>query len=99
MPRGALIDKTGERPSLLELLTPRQFTVAGLVATGHKNTEIAREMSISELVVRNYLRQIFDRVGCWNRLELALRYTYEFEMGFYLGQTPPRGSEGSDTPH
>lgn len=99
MPRGALIDKTGERPSLLELLTPRQFTVAGLVATGHKNTEIAREMSISELVVRNYLRQIFDRVGCWNRLELALRYTYEFEMGFYPRQTPPRDSEGSDTPH
>ena len=98
MPRGALIDKTGERPSLLELLTPRQFTVAGLVATGHKNTEIAREMSISELVVRNYLRQIFDRVGCWNRLELALRYTYEFEMGFYPRQTPPRDSEGSDTP-
>ena len=99
MPRGALIDKTGERPSLLELLTPRQFTVAGLVATGHKNTEIAREMSISELVVKNYLKQIFDRVGCWNRLELALRYTYEFEMGFYPRQTPPRDSEGSDTPH
>ena len=98
MPRGALIDKTAEGPSLLELLTPRQFTVAGLVATGHKNTEIARDMSISELVVKNYLKQIFDRVGCWNRLELALRYTYEFEMGFYPRQTPPRDSEGSDTP-
>jgi DNA-binding NarL/FixJ family response regulator len=97
VPRGALFNKTGEGPTLLELLTPRLFEVVGFVATGHKNSEIAREMSISELVVKNYLRQIYDRAGCWNRLELALRYTYEFEMGFYPRTTPPGESGGPDT--
>ena len=99
MPTGTLIGKTREGRTLLELLTPRQFTLAGLVATGHKNIEIAREMGISELVVKNYMRQILDRAGCWNRLELALRYTYEFEMGFYPRTTPPGESGGPDTLH
>jgi DNA-binding NarL/FixJ family response regulator len=95
VPTGPLIDKTGEGRTLLELLTPRLFEVVGLVATGHKNSEIAREMRISELVVK----QIYDRAGCWNRLELALRYTYEFERGLYPRPTPPGESGGSDTPH
>lgn len=99
MPTRTLIDKTRDGPTLLQLLPPRLFEVAGLVATGHKNIEIARELSISQLVVKNYLRKIFDRAGCWNRLELALRYTYEFEMGLYPRPTPPRDSGGSDTPH
>jgi DNA-binding NarL/FixJ family response regulator len=99
VPRGALIDKTGAGPTLLELLTPRLFEVVGLVATGHKNSEIAREMSISELVVKNYLKQIYDRAGCWNRLELALRYTYEFERGLYPRPTPPGDPGGPDTSH
>jgi DNA-binding NarL/FixJ family response regulator len=99
VPTGPLTDKTGEGRTLLELLTPRLFEVVGLVATGHKNSEIAREMSISELVVKNYLKQIYDRAGCWNRLELALRYTYEFERGLYPRPTPPGESGGSDTPH
>jgi DNA-binding NarL/FixJ family response regulator len=99
VPTGPLIDKTGEGRTLLELLTPRLFEVVGLVATGHKNSEIAREMGISELVVKNYLKQIYDRAGCWNRLELALRYTYEFETGLYPRTVPPGESSGPGTAH
>jgi DNA-binding CsgD family transcriptional regulator len=67
----------------MDVLTPRQFTVAVLVSAGLKNREISKTMRISEHVVRNHLRHIFDRAGCWNRTELALRYVYESEMGLY----------------
>jgi hypothetical protein len=40
-------------------------------------------MRMTEHVVRNYLTDIFDRAGGWNRTELALRYVYESEMGLY----------------
>jgi DNA-binding CsgD family transcriptional regulator len=52
-------------PTLMEVLTPRQFTVAILVASGLKNREISKTMRVSEHVIRNYLRHIFDRSGCW----------------------------------
>ena len=91
------MDKTGEGRTLLDLLTPRQFTVAGLVATGYKNLEIAQTMRITEHVVKSYLREIFDRAGCWSRLELALRYTYEFEMGRYPQPSTPHEPGSPDT--
>jgi DNA-binding NarL/FixJ family response regulator len=70
-------------PTLMDVLTPRQFTVAVLVASGLKNREISKTMHLSVHVVRNHLRHIFDRAGCWNRTELALRFVYESEMGLY----------------
>jgi DNA-binding CsgD family transcriptional regulator len=75
--------RTKNAPTLMDVLTPRQFTVAVLVASGLKNREISKTMHVSEHVVRNHLRHIFDRAGCWNRTELALRYVYESEMGLY----------------
>jgi DNA-binding NarL/FixJ family response regulator len=48
--------------------------VAGLVADGLKNREIAGELGIAVQVVRNYLSMIYDKVGVSNRVELALWY-------------------------
>jgi DNA-binding CsgD family transcriptional regulator len=31
-------------------------------------------MGTSEHVIKNYLRSIYDKLGLWNRLELALWY-------------------------
>ena len=76
-------EPTQEALTLIEVLTPRQFTVAFLVSSGLKNREIAKTMRVSQHVVRNHLKHIFDRTGCWNRTELALRYVYESEMGLY----------------
>jgi len=39
-----------------------------------KNREIAQELGIGEHVVRNYLTNIYDRIGVSNRVELALWY-------------------------
>lgn len=37
-----------------------------------KNGEIARVVGTTEHVVKNYLRVIYDKLGLWNRVELAL---------------------------
>lgn len=54
-------------------LSVRQMQVADLVARGYSNREIARELSLTEQVVKNVLHRVFDRLGIWNRVELANR--------------------------
>ena len=70
--------------TLLDLLTERQFQTAALISEGLNNKEIGRRLGTSEHVVKNYLRAIYDKAGCWSRLELALRYVHEDVHGFYL---------------
>ena len=36
------------------------------------NAEVAAEVGTTDHVVKNYLRVIYDKLGLWNRLELAL---------------------------
>jgi DNA-binding NarL/FixJ family response regulator len=52
----------------------REQRVIELVAQGLKNCEVAREIGTTEHVVKNYLRVIYDKLGMWNRVELALWY-------------------------
>jgi DNA-binding NarL/FixJ family response regulator len=44
------------------------------VAQGLKNSEVAAIIGTTEHVVKNYLRVIYDKLGLWNRVELALWY-------------------------
>lgn len=54
------------------LLTAREMSVAALVWEGKTNRDIAQALGTTEQVVKNYLRTIFDKLGVWSRLELAL---------------------------
>lgn len=53
-------------------LTARELDVVGTIVSGFTNREIAEKFSISEQTVKHHLRNIFDKVGVSNRLELAL---------------------------
>jgi two-component system nitrate/nitrite response regulator NarL len=53
-------------------LKPRDHKIIELVSQGLRNEDIAREIGTTEHVVKNYLRVIYDKLGMWNRLELAL---------------------------
>ena len=53
-------------------LTNKEVQVAILVWEGLTNREIANQIGTTEQVVKNYLRNIFDKLGVWSRLELAL---------------------------
>lgn len=70
-----------EKFTLANVLTPMQFRTMLLVACGLKNEEIGEFLGTTEHVIKNVLREIYDRTGCWNRVELALRYVHEVEGG------------------
>ena len=53
-------------------LTPKEIQVAMLVWEGQTNREIANVIGTTEQVIKNYLRNTFDKLGVWSRLELAL---------------------------
>ena len=67
------------------LPSPRQQQVIELVARGLKNSEVAEIIGTTEHVVKNYLRIIYDKLGFWNRVELALWYEARKHEG--LGQS------------
>jgi DNA-binding NarL/FixJ family response regulator len=54
--------------------SPRQQQVIEFVARGLKNSEVAEIIGTTEYVAKNHLRAIFDKLGFWNRVELALWY-------------------------
>lgn len=53
-------------------LTGKEIQVAMLVWEGQTNREIASVIGTTEQVIKNYLRNTFDKLGVWSRLELAL---------------------------
>ena len=62
----------------------REHRIIELVAEGLKNREVANAIGTTEHVVKNYLRVIYDKLGLWNRVELALWYEarrYEARAG------------------
>jgi DNA-binding CsgD family transcriptional regulator len=54
--------------------SPCQQRVIELVAQGLKNKDVAEVIGTTEYVVKNHLRVIYDKLGFWNRVELALWY-------------------------
>ncbi len=53
-------------------LTPREMQIVSLIVQGCKNKEIASRLGVTEQVVKNYLRSVYDKTGVSDRLELAL---------------------------
>ena len=53
-------------------LTTREIQVICDVAMGYSNREIAERLMVSEHTVKNHLSNIFDKLGVFNRVELAL---------------------------
>ena len=53
-------------------LTPKELKIVALIVQGYKNKEIAGLLGTTEQVVKNYLRNVYDKIGVSDRLELAL---------------------------
>ncbi|HXZ30799.1 MAG TPA: helix-turn-helix transcriptional regulator [Terriglobales bacterium] len=82
-------------------LTAKEIQIATLVWEGLTNREIATVIGTTEQVVKNYLRNTFDKLGVWSRLELALYVAghggAEWEKAFGNKPAPlltPRASLG-----
>jgi DNA-binding CsgD family transcriptional regulator len=71
----AAIDGTNMlHPYGTRTLTKREHQVIALVAEGLKNRDVALALGTTEAVIKNYLRRIYDKLGVWSRVELALWY-------------------------
>ena len=70
--------------------------VAALVWEGLTNREIAGAIGTTEQVVKNYLRNTFDKLGVWSRLELAIYVAshggdrWQEELGTQPRDMPPK---------
>jgi DNA-binding NarL/FixJ family response regulator len=53
-------------------LSDKELRIIAAVVQGYKNREIAFQLYTSEQMIKNALRNIFDKVGVSDRLELAL---------------------------
>ena len=56
----------------LASLSPREQSVAALVAEGRRNREIGETLGISEGTVKVHLYRIYEKLGVSNRTELAI---------------------------
>ncbi len=63
-------DMVGAR--VRDRLSDKELKIVAAVVRGFKNREIAMQLYTSEQVVKNALRNIFDKTGVSDRLELAL---------------------------
>jgi len=63
-------DTVGER--VRDRLTPKEMQIVALIVQGCKNKDIAQQLNTKEQVIKNYLRNIYDKTGVSDRLELAL---------------------------
>ena len=54
-------------------LTLRERQIAGLIARGRSNKEIARELSIEVSTVKNHVHHMLEKLGVAGRAEAAAR--------------------------
>ncbi|BDM65737.1 helix-turn-helix transcriptional regulator [Shewanella sp. NFH-SH190041] len=63
-------DELARRQAKLQALTKRERTIVQLVASGARNKEIARQLSISEHTVKAHISSVLRKTQSRNRVEL-----------------------------
>jgi DNA-binding NarL/FixJ family response regulator len=67
----------GELP---DNLTPRETDILRAIAAGLTNTDIARDLYISETTVKSHINHLFRKINARNRAQ-AVRYAYGHGIG------------------
>jgi len=60
--------------SPMDILSPREREVIGLVAEGMRNKEIAEALFISQYTAKVHMRNVLSKLGARNRAEAVARY-------------------------
>jgi two-component system, NarL family, nitrate/nitrite response regulator NarL len=77
-------------------LTPREREVIQEIVSGHSNKEIAEKLFISDDTVKHHLSNIFNKLGVFNRLELAL-FAIHHDLTGLTGLTGRSGQKWNPT--
>jgi two-component system, NarL family, response regulator DegU len=104
-----IVNALAQSPSLrvvdangTKLLTKREEDLLHLVADGLGNRDIARQLSLSENTVKNYMFHIFEKLGISNRVELvlyALSNSNRVPMSVSGGRSPAAVDQAQEPPH
>jgi DNA-binding NarL/FixJ family response regulator len=78
-PPGSLADDSSQARPLKKAvrsktfgLTRRELEIVAAIVSGRSNSAIGKKLGISQDTVKHHLTSVFDKVGVYNRLELAL---------------------------
>lgn len=53
-------------------LSARELEVSRLVARGYRNAQIAAELGVAEVTIKNHLQRIFRKLGIGSRTQLLI---------------------------
>src|SRR5262252_7612765 len=67
-------------------LTARELEIITAIVDGQSNRDIAITYKISEYTVKHHLTRIFDKVGVFSRLELAM-FAIHHDLSGHLRET------------
>lgn len=79
------LSKSAEPAQGLSMLTEREIEIIRFVAAGLNNREIADKLSYSEKTVKNYLSNIFSKLGIRDRTQAAI---YGLRQGLIPNDEP-----------
>ena len=68
-----VVDQSGARPVLVDVLTEREQTVLGLLPTGMSAREIGAELGISRETVKTHTKRIYQKLGVSSRRNAVAR--------------------------
>jgi LuxR family maltose regulon positive regulatory protein len=68
-----VVDQSGARPVVIDVLTEREQTVLGLLPTGLSAREIADELGISRDTVKTHTRRVYQKLGVSTRRSAVAR--------------------------
>jgi DNA-binding NarL/FixJ family response regulator len=79
-----------EKPATLGELTPRELEVLRLVARGHSNAEIARQLVLGEATVKTHVARIFQKLDLHDRAQAVV-------LAYESGLVTPGGAGQAST--
>jgi two-component system, NarL family, nitrate/nitrite response regulator NarL len=74
-------------------LTARELEIITAIVDGQSNRDIAATYKISEYTVKHHLTRIFDKVGVFSRLELAM-FAIHHDLSGHVRETSSQGELG-----
>jgi DNA-binding NarL/FixJ family response regulator len=80
------LSQVAEPAQGLSVLTEREIEIIRYVAAGMNNREIANKLAYSEKTVKNYLSNIFSKLGIRDRTQAAI---YGLRQGLIPNDEPP----------